>query len=143
MRVNEALRATITEQGRSIIDEALEEATQATGGYPFVIQLVGYHTWRKVSGDLIDLDAVRAGVPAVRKRLGRTVHETALVGLSDVDRTYLAAMSQDEGESSTGEVARRLGETLYYASAYRARLIAAGVVEPTRRGYVDFTIPPT
>lgn len=140
-RVRDALRTTITQEGRSIADEALEEATQATGGYPFMIQLVGYHVWRKATGDTIDLAAVRAGVPAARKRLGSTVHETALADLSDVDRTYLVAMSQDEEESSTGEVARRLGETPYYASTYRARLIAAGVIEPTRRGYVDFTIP--
>lgn len=140
-RVRDALLATITQEGRTITDDALEEATQATGGYPFMIQLVGYHVWRKANGDAIDLAAVRAGVPAARKRLGSTVHETALADLSDVDRTYLVAMSQDPGESSTGEVARRLGETPYYASTYRARLIAAGVIEPTRRGYVDFTIP--
>lgn len=69
------------------------------------------------------------------------MHETSLADLSNVDRTYLVAMAQDEGESSTGEVARRLGVTPFYASTYRARLIAAGVIEPTRRGYVDFTIP--
>nr|WP_217613852.1 hypothetical protein [Cellulomonas sp. GbtcB1] len=28
-----------------------------------------------------------------------------------------------------------------YASTYRARLIAAGVIEPTGHGRVDFTIP--
>lgn len=140
-RVSDALRTTIAAEGRSITDDALDEATRATGGYPFMIQLVGYHVWRKADGDTIDLAAVKAGVPAARKRLGSTVHETALADLSDVDRTYLLAMSHDEGESSTGEVARRLGETPYYASTYRARLIAAGVIEPTRRGYVDFTIP--
>ena len=139
--VRDALLATITQEGRTITDDALDEATQATGGYPFMIQLVGYHVWRKASGDVIDLAAVRSGVPAARKRLGSTVHESALADLSNVDRTYLVAMSQDPGESSTGEVARRLGETPYYASTYRARLIAAGVIESTRRGYVDFAIP--
>ena len=139
--VRDALLATITQEGRTITDDALDEATQATGGYPFMIQLVGYYVWRKASGDVIDLAAVRSGVPAARKRLGSTVHESALADLSNVDRTYLVAMSQDPGESSTGEVARRLGETPYYASTYRARLIAAGVIESTRRGYVDFAIP--
>ena len=85
--------------------------------------------------------SVRQGVPAARKRLGATVHATALADLSDVDRTYLLAMAQDEGESPTGEIARRLGETPRYASVYRSRLIDAGIIEATRRGYVDFTIP--
>lgn len=139
--VREALNATITQEGRSITGDALIEATNATGGYPFMIQLVGYHVWRKATGHRIDLAAVHAGILAARKRLGSTVHATALADLSAVDRTYLLAMSHDEGESSTGEIARRLHETPYYASVYRARLIDAGVIEPTRRGYVTFAIP--
>jgi len=129
------------DEGRTIAEDALTAATDATGGYPFMIQLVGYHVWRKATGQRIDLSAVRAGIPAARKRLGSTVHAAALADLSAIDRTYLLAMSQDDGESSTGEIARRLHETPHYASVYRARLIAAGVIEPTRRGYVDFAIP--
>ncbi|WP_448058907.1 ATP-binding protein [Cellulomonas hominis] len=140
-RVAEALRTTIMDEGRTIDDDALDEATKATGGYPFMIQLVGYHVWRKATGARIDLAAAREGVPAARKRLGSLVHETALADLSDVDRTYLVAMAQDAGPSSTGAIARRLGVTPYYASTYRGRLIAAGVIEPTRHGYVDFAIP--
>lgn len=40
-----------------------------------------------------------------------------------------------------GEIARRLGVTPFYASTYRRRLIAAGVIAAVRHGYVDFTIP--
>lgn len=139
--VAEALRHSITDSGGVIDDDALEEAAAATGGYPFMIQLVGYHVWRSASASSIDLADVRAGVSAARSRLGSLVHETSLADLSDVDRTYLIAMAQDEGESSTGEVARRLGVTPSYASTYRARLIAAGVIEATGHGRVDFTIP--
>lgn len=106
-----------------------------------MVQLVGYHVWRKAAGTHIDLDAVCDGIRAARKRLGSTVHATALADLSPVDRTYLLAMAQDPGPSNTGEIARRLGETRYYAGQYRLRLIDAGVIEPVERGYVDFTIP--
>lgn len=139
--VREALRKTISDEGRTITDEALDEATAATGGYPFMIQLVGYHVWRKASGELIDVGAVREGVPAAQKRLGSLVHETALADLSAVDRTYLLAMAQDDGPASTGEVATRLGVSPSYAGNYRARLIDAGVIEPVGHGYVDFAIP--
>lgn len=139
--VADALRRTITDSGGAIEDAALEEAATATGGYPFMIQLVGYHVWRTARTSPIDLADVRAGVAAARTRLGSLVHETSLADLSEVDRTYLVAMAQDEGDSSTGEVARRLGVTPSYASTYRARLIAAGVIEPTGYGRVDFTIP--
>jgi len=139
--VRDALRTTIMVEGRSIDDDALDEAAAATGGYPFMIQLVGYHVWRKATGDHIDLAAVRAGIPAARKRLGSTVHATALADLSAVDRTYLLAMAQDAGPSKTGEIARRLGEDVHYAGQYRLRLIDAGIIEPVGRGRVDFTIP--
>jgi hypothetical protein len=139
--VARALQRSIADSGCTIDDDALQEATNATGGYPFMIQLVGFHVWRSAPTSHIDLAAAREGVAAARKRLGSLVHETSLADLSNVDRTYLVAMAQDEGESSTGEVARRLGVTPYYASTYRARLIAAGVIEPTRHGYVDFAIP--
>ncbi|HEY8717124.1 hypothetical protein [Pengzhenrongella sp.] len=89
----------------------------------------------------VDLDAVHQGIPAARKRLGSTVHETALGDLSAVDRTYLLAMSHDSGCSHTGTVAERMGESAYYASVYRSRLIDAGIIEAAGRGYVDFTIP--
>ncbi|MEU4388206.1 ATP-binding protein [Promicromonospora sp. NPDC023805] len=139
--VSEALRTTIESEGRHITDSALVEATQATGGYPFMIQLVGYHVWRKADGDVIDDAAVAAGVPVARRRLGSLVHATALADLSDVDRTYLVAMAQDDGESSTSTVAQRLRSTPAYAGTYRLRLIDAGMIEPTRRGYVDFALP--
>lgn len=139
--VRDALLSTITTEGRTIDSQALDEAAAATGGYPFMIQLVGYHIWRKATGTHIDLDAVRDGIRAARKRLGSTVHATALADLSAVDRTYLLAMAHDPGPSNTGEIARRLGETPYYAGQYRLRLIDAGVIEPVGRGYVDFTIP--
>src|SRR5665647_1325337 len=70
------------------------------------------------AGDHIDLAAVHAGIPAARKRLGSTVHATALADLSAVDRTYLLAMAQDAGPSKTGEIARRLGEDVHYAGQY-------------------------
>lgn len=139
--VRDALCTTITDAGRTITDDALDAATDATGGYPFMIQLVGHQLWRKANGDLIDLDAARRAIPAARNRLGSTVHEAALADLSDVDRTYLIAMSQDTGPSSTGEIASRMGVSIHYAGTYRGRLIDAGVIEPAGRGFVNFAIP--
>ena len=127
--------------GRSITDAALDEMTVATGGYPFMIQLVGYHVWRNATSDVIDIDAVNVGVPAARKRLGSTVHATALADLSAIDRTYLVAMSRDSGPSETAEIARRLEVGRNYSSVYRQRLIAAGVIKAVDYGRVDFALP--
>lgn len=71
--VRDALRTTIITQGWTITADALQKAAQATGGFPFMIQLVGYHIWRQASGNVIDLEAVLRGVPAARKRMGSPV----------------------------------------------------------------------
>jgi hypothetical protein len=139
--VRSALARSITESGRYIDAQALDAATVATGGYPFMIQLVGYHVWRKANGLAIDLVSAKEGIAAARNRLGSTVHATALADLSDIDRTYLLAMAQDDGPSNTGTVASRMGKTPQYANVYRTRLIEAGVIEPVMHGYVDFSIP--
>lgn len=139
--VSDAFEEVITANGGAITPEALQIATEATHGYPFMIQLVGYNIWRKASGSVIDAGAARAGVEAARIRLGGTVHEPAIEDLSSVDRTYLLAMAQDQGPSRTGDIAQRLGKDPQYAGRYRERLIQAGIIYPSAYGYVDFTIP--
>lgn len=139
--VRAALSETITSAGRSITETALARAAEATGGYPFMIQLVGYHVWRKATGDLIDDAAVDEGVPAAQKRLGNTVHETALGDLSDVDRTVLLAMAEDDGPSSTSALAARLGVEVGYIGVYRRRLIEAGMIEEAGYGSMTFALP--
>lgn len=139
--VRESLAETITRNGRTITSSALDAATEATGGYPFMVQLVGYHCWRKTTGSAIDDAATSSGIPAARKRLGSTVHAAALADLSAVDRTVLLAIAVDDGPARTADVARRIGESAKYVSIYRQRLIDAAVIQPAGRGFVDFTIP--
>ncbi len=45
--VARAIHEPIATNDRTIGLEALEAAARATGGYPFLIQLVGHHIWRK------------------------------------------------------------------------------------------------
>ncbi len=45
-----------------------------------------------------------------------------------------------DGPSRTTDVATRLGRSANSASAYRARLIAAGVIRRTAHGRVDFAV---
>lgn len=139
--VSDAFESVINQNGRSITPDALQIATEATHGYPFMVQLVGYNIWRKAGNDVIDADVAKAGVEAARIRLGGTVHEPAIEDLSDIDRTYLLAMAQDIGPSKTGDIAQRIGKDAQYAGRYRERLIQAGIIYASSYGYVDYTIP--
>ena len=139
--VEDALRATIESHHRTIDDEGCRLAAEATDGYPYLVQLVGYQVWRSTGSAHIDRSSVTRGVENAKRRLRDQVHGPALKDLSDGDRAYLKAMSADDGPSRTADIAQRLGQSPQYANTYRRRLIAAGVVESPARGRVDLAIP--
>lgn len=137
-----AIAVPVREAGRDITPDALQVAVAGTGGYPFMIQLVGLHAWRADStAATIDVDQARRGVDQARRKVGQLVHASALADLSDVDRSFLAAMAHDDGPSRMADIAARLGVDATYAGQYRLRLIAAEVIEPRGHGLVDFTLP--
>lgn len=137
-----ALRAPIEDSGREVTDEAIATAIAGTQGYPFLVQLVGYHMWAADPGsETIDAGQARVGVERAVRRVGRLVHEPALGGLSAVDRSFLAAMSLDDEPSRMADIAQRLGVTGTYASQYRLRLISAELIVPAGHGRVSFALP--
>ncbi len=137
-----AIREPIEHGGREIGEPAARRAAGATGGYPFLIQLVGYHIWRQQPRrkEIASSD-VDAGIVAARRRLGALVHEPAIADLSGVARTFLIAMAHDDGPSKISDIADRLNVDSNYASQYRLRLIATELIEPAGHGRVDFTMP--
>jgi hypothetical protein len=140
--VSAALRDPIEGSGRSITDEDLARAADATRGYPFMIQLVGYSIWaQNPEGSDITRAEVDAGVATAGRRLGQLVVAPALGDLSTVDRSFLVAMAHDDGPSVMGDIANRLDVDANYASQYRLRLLHAEVIEPAGRGQVDFVLP--
>ncbi|MDR6939040.1 ATP-binding protein [Arcanobacterium hippocoleae] len=142
LEVREAFAEVIAANGRTITDAALDLLTAATLGYPFLIQLVGYHVWRRATDDApIDVNTAKSGIAAAQIRLGQTVHAPAFDDLSDVDKTFLLAMSQDDGPSSMADIAKRMRKDTQYTGMYRARLIDAGVIAQVAYGKVDFAIP--
>lgn len=140
--VARTIRVTVEAAGRTISLPACNEAAAATGGYPFLIQLVGYHIWRRHPNMIEITEAdVDDGVPAALRRMGSLVHEPALADLSYVDRSFLHAMALDDDVSKTGDVAGRLGVDSKYASVYRQRLIEAQMIESAGRGLIRLTLP--
>lgn len=140
--VASAFRATFAGSTVEISDEHVQELAGATDGYPFLIQLVGYHVFsQSVRAGVVSDDTLIGGIRKAHRKMGATVVQSAYKSLSDIDQSYLLAMAQDDGPSSTAEIARRLGVTQVYGGQYRLRLLAAGVIEATGHGYVDFAVP--
>jgi hypothetical protein len=140
--VARGFREPIESAGRTISDEALQIMIDGTRGYPFLLQLVGAHAWRATPDEPeITVEDATRGVARARHRLGVLIHEPALASVSDVDKDFLVAMAQDDGPSKMADIQQRLGVDVNYASQYRLRLIAAELIQSTRRGSVDFALP--
>lgn len=140
--VRAALADPIAMSGRTIDDDALDLAVLGTRGYPFLIQLVGHRSWRAdPEQSRITVEHVRVGVEGAIRRAGRMIHEPALRDLSDVDRSFLAAMAVDEGPSRIADIAERMDVDLNYANQYRRRLLDAEMVVSVGRGLLGFELP--
>jgi hypothetical protein len=137
-----ALRRTIEFGGKSIEGDDLSAAARSTLGYPYLMQLVGYHLWEaSADHDTISSDDVRDGVLIARSEFEECVLGSTCRVLSDGDRRFLVAMLPDEGESRIADIATRMGVISNYASHYRRRLEEQGVVSTRRRGVVVVDLP--
>lgn len=135
-----ALRAPIDAAGGRIDDPALRLAAEASGGQPYLIQLVGAHMWDEctdpIAGIAID-DVERAVTDSVRK-FGEHVYAPLWRRLSDLDKRFLIAMLDDPGSTSIGDIGRRWGHDNRSLGRYRQRLLTVGLVAVVGRGRLAF-----
>ena len=136
-----ALRVPIEAAGGTISDEALQTAVAATSGYPFMVQLVGYHSWERCMDPaaVVSIVDVRSAVDAATIDMEAQVFAPIVRELSPTDRLILAAMSRfEEDEVGLRDVARVAGKTLSYVGVYAERLREAGVIHRPARGRLRF-----
>ena len=92
-----ALRRPIELAGARIDDDALTIAVDASGGRPYLVQLIGYYAWDETE-DLargVSAAEVRRAVDDATEQYGRHVHGPVWYRLSDLDKRFLAAMLTD------------------------------------------------
>lgn len=137
-----ALHSSIVEAGRDIAPAALDLAVQAADGFPFMMQLVGYHSWEaNPAAEVVDLEDMQAGVHIARKVMHERILAATFQSLSAGDICFLRSMLEDEGQSSIGDIATRMGKTTAYATQYKRRLLEQGVIREYGRGKVAFDLP--
>lgn len=147
--VRDSLRRTIEDSGLFADGAALDKAAEATAGYAYLIQLVGYYVWRaawlrcrELDGPIAvtDADATR-GIGEALEEFKDAVLETAISGLPRTSVKFALAMSEMGEVVATADIAEKLGRSTGYLSPYRRRLIGRQVIEQTAPGYVTFSIP--
>lgn len=122
--------------------ELCDEAAHFTEGSPYMVQLVGHYITKLTMDDgVIDRRSFDEALDCAREDYENDICLTVLNSLSDKDREFLDAMAEDTAESRIADIAARIGVSHAYAQLYRRRLIAAGVVEPVRRGEIRIADP--
>ena len=137
----EALQAPINAAGGTIDDDALATAAAATSGYPFMVQLVGYHSWDHCAdpSNGITSGDVQAAIDTAITDMEAQVFTPVVRDLSDTDRRVLEAMSAfDTPDVQIGDVSRVMGKTSNYLSVYFQRLSEAGVIHRPLRGRLRY-----
>ena len=137
-----ALSEPIRERGGRLAPNAAEHGVAVSQGYPFMIQLVGFHAWEAAPdpASLVDMNDMRAGAEEARRQVGQLVISPMWRDLSEGSQRFLAAMAVDEGPSHPTDLAARLGVTSGYVSVYKGRLRTAGMISPAGNRRLDFAI---
>jgi len=137
-----SMKKTIELAGRTIDNDALETAVKNTKGFPFMIQLIGYHMWRQ-NQDKINITGEDAeeGIILAKNDLERMIFDVTYKELSEKDIAFLKAMLDDKEYSTISDISRRMKVTPKYAGIYRRRLIEQGIISGSGYGKVVFDLP--
>lgn len=144
VRREDALRGLaqpVSEAGASWHPDALAAAVEATHGYPFLIQLIGYHAWNAAGGEYITAKAAWSAVERAAVELGNLVIEPTLARCTPLERAFLQAMAVDPVESRLADLIDRLGRSPDTVSQYRRRLLDRYIIVSSGHGLVRFAIP--
>ena len=113
-------------------DEAVE-LSKMTKGYPFAYQVIGYFAF-EFRCDL------KKALPEARQYLDEYVYDKVWSELSAKEVEILSAMAESEIKDVNG-IKQHLNLKPNEFSVYRDRLIKKGIVEGSRRGWLEFTLP--
>ena len=143
--VRNAYMLTVADANMRIEEADAQMAAEASEGYPYMIQLVGYYMWqsaRRRRSDAIDREDVRRAIDDARDVFLDAVCAPAYRGLSRAQQSFLNAMAPDwPSPSSVTAIAGRLHRSRSWASAYRRSLIDANVIDGSEHGVVSYAIP--
>lgn len=114
---------------RNVDAAALTAATESIGGFPFMLQLVGYYAWdENPRASTLDSADFARGIAIAQQEMTYRILDATFAELSPGDLRFAAAMLEDEGDSRIADLVERLGRSSSRRAQYRKRLIDAGII---------------
>lgn len=130
------------EEGVSYTEEALVEAIEISGGYPFFVQELGSAVWATAEFNPITAEEIRATVPQYEAKLDGSFFRVRLDRTTQLQRAYLRAMAELGSEpQKAADIAELMGRTSQNLGPIRAELINMGLLYTPEHGYAAFTVP--
>lgn len=144
--VSSSMSSTVARAGLALDGEALELTAEATKGYAYLIQLVGYRVFANArrhasEGTAVSVADARKGIGQAYDEFEGSVLDVALAPLPRRAIEYLVAMAAFEGNVSTKQIAHKLNLPATSLTSTRRELIKAQVIDAPSRGVVRFSIP--
>ncbi|MDO4798532.1 MAG: ATP-binding protein [Coriobacteriales bacterium] len=143
--VRNAYQQSMQESGLRIEDAEALAAARASGGHPFLVQLIGYYMWqsaRRRGSDVVEMRDVKRSIEDAGIAFEDAVCAPTYKGLTSAQKVFLNMMATDYPSSSAvSEVSRRAGKSRSWGLKYRESLIRAHVIEPLGDGRVSFAVP--
>ena len=140
--IRDAVQITVEENGKHIGSDVLERLVEAIKGFPYAMQLIGYHAWRYAGeNSQISMENVEKSIVRCSQEMEFTIIKPTLRECSPREFEYLKIMAQDDGPSSTSDIAHRMGISMTNAANLRRRLIDRGIIKGQKMGYVVFDMP--
>ncbi len=118
---------------------ALTKTIDRTKGYPYLVQLLGYEVWHRIrEGDDITEEVLTAAYEAARDQSIFDVLQPTWRQLSPSSKRVLGVIAaHGSTPMATSEIRAALNKSSSWFSVYRSRLIKAGMIQPSGRGFVE------
>ena len=137
-----AIRLPIEEEGESITQNAINEITELTEGYPYFLQEWGFQVWNISTKSPFSESDVKAASINALKRLDESFFRVRYDRLTPKEREYVLAMARlGEGPYRSADIADELSASINTLGPRRARIIHKGMIYSPEHGDVDFTVP--
>lgn len=143
--VRDAYIESVQGSGKTIDSALALRAAQASEGYPYMIQLIGYYMWRSSEArgsESIEQADLEQGIEDAILAFDDAVCAPLLEGLTSPQRLFVEAVARDYPEPArVSALGERVGRSASWVGKYRASLIKERVVEQAEHGYVRLTTP--
>lgn len=137
--------STFERAGFTFTTSILNAAVEATAGFPYLLQLIGYYLFEEAQANsIITQSTLERAIADARDDMKTNVFRPTLAALSAGDLEFLNALAiiaDEHGVGSAGEVRKFLNRENGYVQVYRRRLIDAEVIDSPQPGKLEFIVP--